>query len=482
MSKLIENRLQQLPATPGVYFHKDKQGRVIYVGKAAVLKNRVRQYFQKSRSRDPKTEALVKDIADVDWIETETELDALFLESELIKRYKPRYNIELRDDKSQLFVRINLRSTYPHVSYTRRPLDDGATYLGPYYNGGALKRALKYLRRIYPYSTHTTLPSRACLLHHLGLCPGVEEGKISEADYKHNLKKLIQYLKGQRIQLIAAAERDMKRAAQSQDFETAATLRNQLIALKTLRQQVVFGDREFMDISKDQGLSGLQELLDLKGIPKRIEGYDISHMSGTDTVASMAVFTNGLPDKAQYRKFKMRVPGNDDFAHMREVIERRFSGRHLDWPPPDLLLIDGGKGQVSAVGSILRAKQIPIPFVGLAKRQETIIIPSALGGPSSQTEFQTVQLDKSSHVVKLLQRIRDESHRFAVSYHSTLKTSRSSSSILEEIPTIGPATRKKLLRAFGSVKGVRQARQWELEQLIGPKKATLLSQYLKRKQ
>lgn len=471
-SEKIKSLIKQIPSKPGVYFHKDKNGKIIYVGKAARLNQRVRQYFQASRGRDPKTEVLVKSISTVDWIETETELDALFLESELIKRYKPRFNIELRDDKSQLYVRINMKDKYPSVGYTRRPLDDGAQYFGPYYNGATIKRAMKYLRRIFPFSTHEHMPKRVCLQYHIGLCPGVEEEKISSELYKQNLRKLISYLKGNRIQLINQVEKEMTEAANNRDFELATSLRNQLMSLKSLRQQIVFSDREFMDISKDQGLSGLQDLLDLKGIPRRIEGYDISHMSGGQTVASMVVFTNGIPDKTEYRKFKLKIPGNDDFAHMKEVLSRRFSGRHLNWEKPDLILIDGGKGQLSSALTILNEKSIAIPAIGLAKRREQIIV-------SKSDKLEAIELGLHSHVTKLLQRIRDESHRFALSYHSVLKTKRQTTSLLEDIPTIGPATRKKLFKTFGSLQGIRQARHQELESVIGKKKATILRQYLR---
>lgn len=473
MSPKLSQKINDLPLTPGVYFHKNARGQIIYVGKAARLRSRVRQYFQTARARDAKTDVLVSQIADIDWQETETELDALFLEAELIKRYKPRFNIELRDDKSQLFVRIDVKSQYPYVSFTRQPLDDGASYFGPYQSGFGVRRALKFLRRIFPYSTHTTLPNRVCLQYHLGLCPGVEEGKISSEAYKQNLQKLILYLKGQRVQLMKQVEQDMKRAAKAQDFETAANLRNQLGALKALRQQIVFGDREFLDISKDEGLNELAQLLHLTSPPRRIEGYDISHMSGRDSVASLVVFTNGVPDKSQYRKFKLRVPGNDDFAHMREVITRRFSGRHDDWLKPDVILIDGGKGQLSSALTALKNAKVAIPTLGLAKRQEAVILKSDAG-------FTTQQLNRQSPVVKLLQRIRDESHRFALSYHSVLKTKRHTQGVLDDIPTIGPATRKKLIRTFGSARGVAQARQWELIQVVGARKAALISQYLRR--
>lgn len=485
----LQKLLKSLPHSPGVYFHKNANGEIIYVGKAAILKNRVRQYFQKTRELDAKTQALVAEIADIDWITVESEIDALFLESEMIKRYKPRYNILLRDDKSQTFVRINMADPYPYISFTRQPMDDGAEYFGPYYNGWAVKKALRYLRRIFPYSTHVTMPKRVCLQYHLGLCPGVEEQKISSADYKKTLRKLMLYLKGERIQLIKQLENEMKTAAKSHEFEVAAARRNQISNLRQLGKQIIFGDREFMDISKDKALSGLKELLGLPAIPTRIEGYDISHMQGSHNVASMVVATNGLADKSQYRKFKMRIPGNNDFAHMHEVISRRFSGRHDDWPTPGLLLIDGGKGQLQAALKALHEQGQAIPAIGLAKRLEEIVIAkdSAIRLDSTaypgafvteNEDFYVVLLPKDSHIVKLLQRVRDESHRFAVSYHTHLKREAQTHSELEDIPGIGPITRKKLIRSFGSLRGVRAASREQLEATLGPAKTAQLWPWL----
>jgi excinuclease ABC subunit C len=488
MSDALTAKLKELPREPGVYFHKSDAGEIIYVGKAANLKNRVRSYFQNSRLRDLKTDALVAEIADTDWITVETELDALFLESEMIKRYKPRYNILLRDDKSQLFVRIPLNDAYPSISFTRGPQDDGATYFGPYYNGYAVKKALRFLRRAYPYSVHETMPRRLCLQYHLGLCPGVEEQMVSSADYKETLKKLMRYLKGERKALMNEMERDMKHAAKLHDFEAATKLRNRLRDLKELQRQIVFGDKEFMDISKDKGLAGLQAMLGLPEAPRRIEGYDISHMSGTNNVASMVVATNGLADKSQYRKFKMQLPGNDDFGHMRETMRRRFNAKHNDWPKPDLVVIDGGKGQLSAAMGVVREMWLSIPMVGLAKREEEIVIHveqsgvklnldtiAASGYRAERTdtsgEYVLVRLPKTSHEVKLLQRLRDESHRFAVSYHSTLKRKAATKSILDDIPGIGPATRRKLVASFGSGVGVKEATKLQLEAVLGAKKA-----------
>jgi excinuclease ABC subunit C len=494
VNKQLQEKLKTLPNTPGVYFHKDANGEIIYVGKAAILKNRVRQYFQKSRRRDPKTEALIAEIADTDWTPVESELDALFLEAEMVRRYLPRFNILLRDDKSSIYVRIDYDSDYPSISFTHQPLDDKARYFGPYFNGFEVKRALRSLRKVFPYSTHTgTIPKRACLQYHLGLCPGLEENKTSLQDYRANLRQLMRYMRGERQQILDRLERDMARAAKKQQFEAAAQLRNRYYALKALSKQIIFSDREFLDISKDRGLQGLADLLGLADVPRRIEGYDISHMQGTDTVASMVVFTNGIPDKAEYRKFKMRIPGNDDFAHMNEVIHRRLSEQHQkEWGLPDLFLIDGGKGQLGAASAARDELGVIRPMVGLAKREEEIVVHAAkslvhvseselhkqLALTHNSEDFTLILLPKNSDVVKLLQRVRDESHRFAVSYHTVLKRKRQVTSRLDEIPGVGPATKKKLLRVFGSLKGIEAASLQDITAAIGPKQAKVVYTFL----
>lgn len=496
MTEVLQKKLKELPKTPGVYFHKDASGETIYVGKAAVLKNRVRQYFQKSRNRDPKTEALIAEIVDTEWIEVETELDALFLEAEMIKRYMPRYNILLRDDKSLQYVRIDIKSDHPTVTFTRRPLDDGADYFGPYMQGFAVKKALRLLRRIFPYAVtreQATMGSR--LYEQIGLDPGLKSGKTNLDEYRKNLRNLMSYLRGNRVTLMNEIEKQMKQAAQVQEFERAARLRNKLYELKSLKKQIIFSDREFMDISKDKGLAGLADLLGIE-LPKRIEGFDISHMSGTDNVASMVVFTNGLPDKANYRKFKMRIKGNNDFAHMHEALSRRLSPKNVKlWGLPILFLIDGGKGQL---GAAIRARDelgLNVPMIGLAKREEEIVVhieKSKVSASGLQErarklqarvqvsdEFALIDLPDTNDIVKLLQRVRDESHRFAVTYHSTLKANRQTTSWLDAVPSIGPATKRKLIRTFGSSRGVLQARYEELEAILGENKATILKQYIR---
>lgn len=517
MNAKLEAKLKTLPRTSGVYFHKSAKGEIIYVGKAAVLKNRVRQYFQSTRDMDIKTRALVAEIEDTDWIETESEIDALFLESEMVKRYMPRYNILLRDDKSQTFIRIDMKSEWPYLCFTRNPADDGADYFGPYYNAFALKKALRYLRKTFPYYIKEPRPgARVSLDAHLGL----EPHNMTSEEYHGELRKLISYIKGNRVQLVKELERDMKTAAGLHDFEHAAELRNRLQNLKELQRRIMFGDKEFLDISKDKALSKLTDLLMLAKTPARIEGYDISHMSGTNVVASMVVFTNGVSDRSNYRKFKMTKQQNDDYANMYETIYRRTSEKNLkSWGMPDLLLIDGGKGQLDAALKALEARELTIPTVSVAKREEEIIIhgtrsniktdilvdlrqnPQPAVSVMNSGEYYIVnlhagQINAGSHsrnlrggapvqanytdVVKLFQRIRDESHRFAVSYHTVLKRQKQTASSLEDIPGIGPATRKKLIKTFGSLRGVQQSTEQNIATAIGAAKAAVLMKYLSR--
>lgn len=415
MRQALIDKLKTLPAAPGVYFHKATNGEVIYVGKAAVLKNRVRQYFHKTQ-KDPKTDALVKEIADTDWIVVDTEMDALFLESEMIKRYMPKWNILLRDDKTVSYVRINMRSEVPYVSFTRTPQDDKAVYIGPFYGKTAVAKALRILRRVFPYYDKP-YDGKKTLNTDLGLTPGIEIGRMSAQEYKKNLRKLRLYLEGGRHKLISEIEKQMQQAAKEERFEEAAELRKQLFGLRELQKKIVFSDKEFLDISSDQALVDLQKLLGLADPPRRIEGYDISHQSGTNVVGSMVVFTNGVSDRSEYRKFKLRNQRNDDTANLREVIERRL--KHQEWDFPNLVILDGGLMQVNAVRDLLWNKNIAV--IGRDKSGDhtrnaavRIIIPK-IG------ENQEVMLSPDSHVAKLIARIDDEAHRFAITYHTLLK-------------------------------------------------------------
>lgn len=515
MNTKLEEKLKTLPRSSGVYFHKGKSGEIIYVGKAAVLKNRVRQYFQSTRDMDIKTRALVAEIVDTDWIETESEVDALFLESEMVKRYMPRFNILLRDDKSQLFVRIDMNNQWPYVSFTRNPADDGADYFGPYFNGYAVKKALRYLRKVFPYYTKPHKESeRADLDVHIGLSPRPE---ISSSDYKTNLRKLIRYIQGGRKAIIKELEKEMRLAAKLHDFESAALLRNKLNDLRELQRRIMFGDREFLDISKDRALSHLVDLFSLHKIPARIEGYDISHMSGTNVVASMVVFTNGVSDRAKYRKFKTLTQQNDDYRNIYETLGRRLSEKNVkSWGMPDLILIDGGKGQLDAGLRAMEERGLTIPTISIAKREEEVIVhmsrsnvgtnkllellenPNQDVSVSKSGEYLIVnlhpgQVNASSHsknlrsgntfsmysdVTKLFQRIRDESHRFAISYHTVLKRKNQTLSSLDSIPGIGPVTKRKLMRKFGSVRAIESTSFDDLSSVIGSSKATTVFSYL----
>ena len=340
---------------------------------------------------------------------------------------------------------------------------------------------------------------------------------MTSSEYKASLKKLIKYIEGGRVTITNELERDMKRAARNQEFEVAAEFRNKLTYLRELQRRIMFGDKEFLDIAKDKSLSQLSELLSLAKNPARIEGYDISHMSGTDVVASMVVFTNGVSDRSHYRKFKMRQQRNDDVANMREVITRRFSEKNMKaWGIPDLVLIDGGKGQLNAAIDARDILGVRVPMVSIAKRDEELLISKA-GSQVSDEYIRTLvtqptegisvsdsggyyhvnlhvgRINAGAHsrnlrggdgvspydeLTKLFQRIRDESHRFAVSYHTTLQRNRGTKSLLDDIPGIGVVTKKKLLKSFGSVRGVRQASEADLRAAVGAKLAGRIRAHL----
>lgn len=516
MNSKLEAKLKDLPRSPGVYFHKNTAGEIIYIGKAAVLKNRVRQYFQSKKDFDIKTLALVNDIEDTDWIETESEVDALFLESEMVKRYMPRYNILLRDDKSQTFVRIDMKSEWPHVSFTRNPSDDGAEYYGPFYNGLPVKKALRYLRKVFPYYIKAEGKQTSKLDEDLGLSPKHSDGS---EEYKRSLRKLISYIKGNRKSIVSEIEKDMKQAAREHDFERAVLLRNKLVAMKELQRRVMFGDREFLDISKDKALTDLQAILNLSSSPARIEGYDISHMGGRNVVASMVVFTNGVSDRTEYRKFKTSEK-NDDTGNIYETVFRRLSDKNLKaWGKPDLMLIDGGKGQLEAAIRAQTERGTTFPIVSIAKREEELIIHTQKSNIDTTaieafmpTPVPSVFVEKSGHfyvvnlhagqrnasahsrnlrggsnvvlysdVIKLFQRIRDESHRFAISYHTVLKRKSATKSSLADIPSVGPATQRKLLRAFGSVRALRETSEADIASIVGQTRASVIVAYLQDK-
>lgn len=486
MKTELQQKLQTLPTDPGVYFFYDKTGQLIYVGKASILKRRVSSYFQKQKNRDTKTSLLVKQIDRVDWLVAGSEIEALFLEAEFIKRHKPIYNVREKDDKNFLYIKLSA-DEFPVVSYVRRPNDDKASYFGPFVSSYNVRSAMRYLRRIYPYfSSDRGYSRQSNLEHQIGVAPRPD---ISASEYQAIIKKLSMILRGKTQTLVDRLERQIKKASARHDYEKAAVLRDEYLSLKALSQKVIFGSEESRDISVDQALSGLADRLNLKGLPRRIEAYDISNFAGGDAVASMIVFTDGIPHQAQYRRFKMHSRGPNDFAMMAETLRRRFSGRHDDWPKPDLILIDGGKGQLSSAMASMNELGVSLPIFGLAKKREQIIRftpdeeekpisgDDKLGYSWQKGEYSVLELPSSSQVIALLQRIRDEAHRFAVSYHTTVRDKRVKTSLLDSIPGVGPATRARLISNFGSVSGVKEASEAELARVVG-KKAKVIKEYI----
>lgn len=502
----IKAILEELPGSPGVYLHKDKTGQVLYVGKASNLRRRVRQYFVPTID-DTKTLALVELIQNIEWIETGSELEALFLENEMIKRYKPQYNILLRDDKDNSFVRIDMHDEWPLVQVVKEPLDDGAQYIGPFYSASQLKRLLKLLRPHFPYLIKPT-DKKSKLMRQLSLTPkGTREAYIT------SLKQLIKYLNGNFRKVEIELKETMKKLSEQRRYEQAAKVRDQLAGLKRLGRQIVFGDQEFIDLTRDQALAGAMELFNLPAPPHRIECYDISHHGGTDVVGVMVVATNGVADKKSYRKFKIKRIGNDDGRAMLEMLRRRLQGRASKLPRPDLIIVDGGLPQIRAIASVTNK----IPTIGMAKDNDLIVVSNEFSNINSQyieqlnsskeqilgvictktqeaweidlhagakhsaghslTMLGETPYHKFTDLLKLLQRMRDESHRFAIAYHSTVKRKRVATSQLDQIAGIGPKNRTALLKKFGAVKKIASTSEQELAVIVGPAKAKLVFRY-----
>lgn len=477
MSQLQE-KLKQLPSSPGVYFFRDSKGKILYIGKASILKRRVSSYFQKNH-RDYKTPLLVEKITDVDWVVTQSEMDALFLEAEFIKRHKPLYNVREKDDKNFIFVRISMQDDFPSVSLVRRPADDRSRYFGPFINGYGVRQALKYLRKVFPYFVRDKQKYSSKLEYQIGVLPKPD---IPKKDYRAQITKLTMVLEGKSSKLIGQIEKELKSLAAQKRYEEAAKLRDQYLALKALSTRIVFGNEEKIVAGLDQALEELAKYLGLQSKPRRIECYDISNFAGGDSVASMVVFSDGLPDTRAYRHFKMRTKGPNDFAMMQETLTRRFSTRNVKWPKPELIIVDGGKGQLSSAKKVLAEMGINIPIVGLAKRYETIIMSrdDFVKQPDfgEDKDYYTLNFESDSALLHLLQRTRDEAHRFAVSYHTKVRARRVKKSLLDDIAGVGPATRKKLIKKFGSVLAIKEASTEELSAEVGLARAKLIRQAL----
>ena len=598
---VVKEKLKLLPDNPGVYIMLDKEGKVIYVGKAKNLKNRVRQYFF-TGVKTNKVMAMVLNIADFNYIITKTEIDALSLENNLIKKYKPKYNILLKDDKTYPYIKINLKDEFPSFTVTRKLLKDGAKYFGPFMGGINVKDVLEIITMCYPrrpcaIKIEKNKPRKECLNYHIGKCLSPCSGKCTKEEYKSMIEGAIDFLNGNDKLVEKILKEKMQTYAERQEFENAISCRDRLNNLDKIKQkritaisrdinadvigvetngifasvnvlfvrkgkmlgaknfsfdkvvgeleeltaefisryyvngvelpdEIVVSEkltdgevlekyleekfskkpsiiqakqgvrkqltdmalanaREYLEKNVDKikhkedmtvkACQKLQEILNLSGYPKRIECYDISNVSGTDKVGSMVVFNDGEPDKNSYRRFRIKtVEGANDYASLQEVLRRRLSklgtSEEEKFARPDLIVIDGGKGQLSSVKEVFDEMNIEIDLISLAEREEEIF---------TLDSKKPIKLEKSHYSLRLLQRIRDEAHRFAITYHKNLRGKRALSSILEEIQGIGKIKRQALMEYFKDVGKLMSASKEELMKVngIGEKQADLIIEY-----
>ncbi len=581
---LVASKVPNLPDSPGVYLLKDREGQVIYVGKAKRLRSRVRSYFGSDHEQSVKTYAMVGLVVDVDTIVVPTEAHALILENNLIKEYRPRFNIQLRDDKSYPYIKVTVQEPFPRVIVTRRFESDGARYFGPYTDVGAMRRALNVVRRLFTvrschYDLPDDAPERACLDYHIGRCQAPCILLQTQSDYGAMIDEVVLFLEGRTREVVRRVRDRMQAASTNLEFERAAQLRDALAHLEQMEEptvvlQVEGGDRDVIGLARDgddacvtilrirdgklvardqrflesvegeeetsilsaylarsylsnperapellvpldfedrplleESMSGtvirvpqrgprrelvdlaeqnarhlleelklasseaderatnpvyeLQRELGLQRVPRNLVCFDISTAQGTDTVGSSVWFENGRPKRGEYRKFKVKtVEGADDFASMREVVERYFRRRVEEGKPlPDLIVVDGGKGQLSAAqGALVALALADRPLVSLAKREEEVFV---FGRSES------LRLPRRSPALRLLQQARDEAHRFAVTFNRARRTVRTLTSQLLEIPGVGPKRRRVLLQAFGSLEGVRHAEPSAIAALPG---------------
>ncbi len=598
MNELLKQRAEDLPARPGVYLFKDAAGKPIYVGKAKSLRHRVRSYFQESRPSDEKRDRLLDLAADLETILVDNEKEALALENNLIKQFKPRYNVLLRDDKTYPYIKLTLQERYPRVYVTRRLRKDGSRYYGPYFPGGLAYRIVDLIhRRFFVPSCKVDLTRyhpRPCLQYHIKRCLGpCVEGLTTPERYAEAVRDVRMFLEGRESELVRQLHHRMERASEEQRYEEAGRYRDQLLTVEQLRERqkmaassgedfdifgfhregtqmavdlfhfrngrtvdrreffwedieepdlgdvfsalvkqvyldqqyvpgeifvpVGFEDQSILEevLSEKRGravhiwtpeagrrrgllelvarnarhsferrfrvlqpkteemLGELADALDLAKPPRRIEAFDISHIQGTDIVASMVVCVDGEMKKSDYRKFIIKtVPQNDDFASMREVVGRRYSRLQQENKRlPDLVLIDGGVGQLHAAADALAGLEIiNQPLASIAKREEILYVHGR--------EDEPIALDHHSPALHLIQRIRDEAHRFAVTFHRTRRTRRELASELLEVPGVGERTARKLLEHFGSLSKLKSVSEAELSQIVTQKQAIRIMEFL----
>lgn len=480
----LSAKVRALPHKPGVYLYKDRFNRIIYVGKARDLHKRVSQYFHPSRrmTADRKTLALVDSIWDLETHEVKSEAESVLLEGQLIKEYRPRYNISFRDDKRFLLVKVNLNDPFPRFTLTRLKKDDGARYFGPFAHSGPLRNTLSLIRKKFHLrSCFPALPGeldyKHCLYHIIKNCSAPCVNKVTRGEYLALVNQACDFLDGKSGEWIEMLENEMQSAAAQMDFEKAARVRDQIEDIKqTTAPAKRFVRRFDTTIHPQEDVIELQQALELTEPPSIIECFDISNISTTHKVASMVCFRDGRPDRENYRRYRIRtVEGQDDFASMAEVVRRRYS-RILDegFRKPSLVVVDGGKGQLGSARAELEALGLSdLPIIGLAKEREEIFRPG-ISDP--------LVLSHSTGALRLLQRIRDEAHRVANGYHQLLLKRRINESLLDDCPGVSENRKKLLLKKFGSVERLRRASAEEIAQVegIGPKLATTIFDYLAR--
>ena len=439
-ARAAEKVRTKFPHAPGVYLFQDQAGRVLYIGKASDLRARAGSYFLAAAAGDQRTAHLVREAYDVDFIESESEVDALLMEARLVKDIQPKYNRELRDDKSFPYLQITTHEDFPRIEVTREPRSSGAKLYGPFANAGSLRGAVQALQKVFKFRTCSLDIEaddqrwrwfRPCLLASINQCTAPCNLRISKDEYRNDIKRLRMFLEGDRKKLLKEMRQEMAEASAALKFEQAARLRDEIQMLERLRERGELDKHEqpevfFVDPKK--GLAGLQKIFKLDQRPRNIEGVDIAHLGGNETVASLVQFLDGLPFKPGYRRYRIReVEGVDDYASIREVVARRFrhmaTGGSVDaWTggppvaPPDVLLIDGGLGQLRKALEAFRALEITPPLVlSLAKKEELLY---------AMDRDEPLRLSRRSYALRLLQYVRDEAHRFAQHYHHILRRKR----------------------------------------------------------
>ena len=480
----LKEKVRHLPDRPGVYLMKDRLGRIIYVGKAKSLKRRVSSYFAPSRAMTvhPKIRALIGMIIDFDTIEVKSEAEALLLEGRLIKQWRPKYNTDFTDDKRFLLVRVDPAEELPRFRLTRLKKDDRSRYFGPFAHSSLLRKTLAQMRRQFGILLGDAQPQKLTdgtwqlyddVRRELYGFPNA----VTTGDYRRRVDAACDFLEGKSHEWLETLRGEMRAAAEKQEFEKAAGLRDVVFALEETLKKTRKFERDPAPASTDEeALRELGEVLRLAGPPRTMECFDISHISGTFVVASMVRFTDGRPDKDHYRRFQIRsFIGNDDFRAMEEVVGRRYRRLAVEQKPfPDLVVIDGGRGQLgAALKAFVGLECMPPPIIGLAKKRETIVFPD---------ERTPLNLPLTHPGLQLLQRLRDEAHRFANTYNARLRSKKIRESILDDVPGLGAARRAALLAHFGSIDRLRAATIGQIREVdgFGPRLAAELHKFLQK--